>query len=57
MTDIIRKPKSRLEIYVDEKQALDWCLSIGKTITPSGYRMLLEELNDQYKDVVNLNRK
>ena len=58
MSDNLRKPKTRLEQYLDEMQSLSWCLNVGKTITQSGYRMLLDELNDQYKDVVKtLKRK
>jgi len=45
--------KTDLEMYLEEKQALDWCYFERRTLTPFAYKECIQELNEKYPGVIS----
>jgi hypothetical protein len=45
--------KTPLEMYLEEKQALDWCHFERGTLTPFAYKECMQELNEKYPGMIS----
>jgi len=53
MAEFDSKKKTLLEMYLEEKQELDWCYFERGTLTPLAYKECMQELNEKYPAVIS----